>query len=149
MVQSRGLAVGVGVAVSALVLAACSGSKTDTSGIHDQSRDVAFTACGSQCAGSLNGAKYRIELPAKWNGTLLIYSHGYRYAAPAPPVTWKHPAWQLPAEGFSLDAHIDELVAHALAATDQNVSAAARRLGVTREFLRYRLARGESPAPPT
>ena len=85
MVQSRGLAVGVGVAVSALVLAACSGSKTDTSGIHDQSRDVAFTACGSQCAGSLNGAKYRIELPAKWNGTLLIYSHGYRYAAPAPP----------------------------------------------------------------
>jgi DNA-binding NtrC family response regulator len=69
-------------------------------------------------------------------------------AAPAPPATWKHPAWQLPAEGFSLDAHIDELIAHALAATDQNVSAAARRLGVTREFLRYRLAREDSPAPP-
>ena len=55
---------------------------------------------------------------------------------------WRHPAWRLPAEGFSLDAMTDELIAHALRETNDNVSAAARRLGVTREFLRYRLAGG-------
>ncbi|MBC7366668.1 MAG: sigma-54-dependent Fis family transcriptional regulator, partial [Undibacterium sp.] len=60
--------------------------------------------------------------------------------APAPVAAWRNPAWHLPAEGFALDGVIDELVTHALAATNQNVSAAARRLGVTREFLRYRLA---------
>jgi DNA-binding NtrC family response regulator len=59
-------------------------------------------------------------------------------------VTWKNPAWQLPAEGFSLDLAIDELIAHALRETNDNVSAAARRLGVTREFLRHRL-RSQNP----
>ncbi len=62
---------------------------------------------------------------------------------------WRNPAWQIPAEGFALDTLIDELIAHALAATGQNVSAAARRLGVTREFLRYRLAGGRTTAPTT
>ncbi len=57
---------------------------------------------------------------------------------------WRHPAWRLPEEGFSLDAMTDELIAHALRETNDNVSAAARRLGVTREFLRYRLAGGKS-----
>ena len=28
------------------------------------------------------GAAYEIQLPDKWNGTLLIYSHGYRQAEP-------------------------------------------------------------------
>lgn len=38
------------------------------------------------CTGVLrNGARYRIELPRIWNGTLLLYSHGYRPAAPLPP----------------------------------------------------------------
>jgi len=37
------------------------------------------------CTGTLNGAAYEIKLPTSWNGTLLIYSHGYRYAQPAPP----------------------------------------------------------------
>jgi pimeloyl-ACP methyl ester carboxylesterase len=27
--------------------------------------------------GSLNGAAYKIEVPANWNGTLVLYSHGY------------------------------------------------------------------------
>lgn len=27
--------------------------------------------------GSLDGAEYRIELPARWNGTLVLHSHGY------------------------------------------------------------------------
>lgn len=38
-----------------------------------------------------------------------------------------------------MDGVIDALVAEALQETGGNVSAAARRLGVTREFLRYRL----------
>jgi DNA-binding NtrC family response regulator len=45
----------------------------------------------------------------------------------------------LPESGLSLDAAIDELIASALSQTNHNVSAAARRLGVTREFLRHRL----------
>ena len=52
---------------------------------------------------------------------------------------WRNPAWQLPADGFSLDAMIDEFVGDVLRDEEGNVSAAARRLGVTRDFLRYRL----------
>jgi len=58
---------------------------------------------------------------------------------------WRNPAWRLPESGFSVDTLIDELVAEALRETGDNVSAAARRLGVTREFLRYRLGRGKKP----
>jgi two-component system, NtrC family, response regulator AtoC len=59
---------------------------------------------------------------------------------------WRNPAWRLPQTGFSLDTTIDELVAEALRETEGNVSAAARRLGVTREFIRYRLSGGKSGA---
>ncbi|MEO5960139.1 MAG: helix-turn-helix domain-containing protein [Opitutaceae bacterium] len=59
---------------------------------------------------------------------------------PLPTAGWRNPAWRLPDSGFSLDATIDELVAEALRETEGNVSAAARRLGVTREFIRYRLS---------
>jgi DNA-binding NtrC family response regulator len=61
---------------------------------------------------------------------------------------WKSPGWVMPAEGFQLEGVIDELVSEALRLCDGNVSAAARRLGVTREFLRYRLRTesGESEA---
>ena len=54
---------------------------------------------------------------------------------------WRNPAWQMPTSGFSLEATIDELVAEALRETDNNVSAAARQLGVTRDYVRYRLSR--------
>lgn len=27
--------------------------------------------------GEINGAKFRVEVPARWNGTLVLYSHGY------------------------------------------------------------------------
>ncbi len=29
-------------------------------------------------SGTLNGAPYRIRVPANWNGTLLVFAHGYR-----------------------------------------------------------------------
>jgi DNA-binding NtrC family response regulator len=63
---------------------------------------------------------------------------------PASAAGWRNPAWRLPENGFSLDGMIDELIADALRETNHNVSAAARRLGVTREFLRYRLAGSKS-----
>jgi hypothetical protein len=37
------------------------------------------------CTGVLNGAAYEIVLPQEWNGTLVLYSHGYRSAQPVPP----------------------------------------------------------------
>lgn len=30
------------------------------------------------CTGTIDGANYAIRVPKKWNGTLLLYSHGYR-----------------------------------------------------------------------
>ena len=47
--------------------------------------NVKMTDCASECSGEIDGAKYAIKLPQRWNGTLLLYCHGYRFAAPAPP----------------------------------------------------------------
>lgn len=45
-----------------------------------------FTPCSqAECIGVLNGAAYEIVMPDVWNGTLLLYSHGYRSAQPVPP----------------------------------------------------------------
>ena len=46
--------------------------------------------------------------------------------------------FQFPAEGFSLEQTIDRYVHSALAQAEGNVSAAARLLGVTRDYVRYR-----------
>ena len=59
-------------------------------------------------------------------------------------MSWRNPNWQVPDEGFSIDAIIDDLVEETLRETNHNLSAAARRLGVTRAFLRYRLNGGKS-----
>lgn len=67
-------------------------------------------------------------------------------AAPASTTPdWLAPGWRLPEEGFRLDAAIDRWIELALAETDGNVSAAARRLGVTRDYLRYRRPTGPRP----
>ena len=63
---------------------------------------------------------------------------------PAEPAGWRNPHWRLPDAGFSIEDVITDLVDHALRETNHNLSAAARRLGVTREFLRYRLNTGKS-----
>jgi two-component system, NtrC family, response regulator AtoC len=67
---------------------------------------------------------------------------------------WFNPAYAFPAQGFSLEEAIQTLIVHALKQTGDNVSAAARLLGVSRDYLRYRLAgkRGAAEAglqPPT
>ncbi|MGB7979374.1 MAG: DUF6351 family protein [Candidatus Nanopelagicales bacterium] len=83
--------------VAGLALTGCTGSgdlDVDPSGSasalptgdpSDQSLDVAFTDCQDQafaCSGDLQGTPYDIRLPDTWNGTLLIYSHGFRAADP-------------------------------------------------------------------
>jgi len=59
--------------------------------------------------------------------------------APAGP-DWLNERFVFPAEGFCLDGAIDRLVRHALRQAGDNVSAAARLLGVSRDVVRYRLA---------
>ncbi len=55
-----------------------------------------------------------------------------------------NPAWTLPAAGFHFEEALQELtrqvIAEALRQENGNVSAAARRLGVPRDYIRYRLA---------
>lgn len=58
-------------------------------------------------------------------------------------IPWLNPAFAFPDSGFSLDDATRVLIQRALAQTEGNVSAAARMLGVTRDFIRYRL-KGDS-----
>jgi pimeloyl-ACP methyl ester carboxylesterase len=80
------------VALGAALALLLSGCGDESTALSDRQQDVRstqsnvkMTDCASQCTGELDGAKYAIKLPAQWNGTLLLYSHGYRFAAPAPP----------------------------------------------------------------
>ncbi len=79
-------------------------------------------------------------------GPQLDFAHLAAPPAGAAP-GWRNPSWQLPEEGFSIDSVVADLIAQALRETNNNVTAAARRLGVTREFLRYRLNHGTDHPP--
>ena len=57
---------------------------------------------------------------------------------------WFDPSFRFPDEGFQLEQAIRRLIEHALSQTGSNVSAAARLLGVTRDYLRYHLSERES-----
>ena len=61
-------------------------------------------------------------------------------ARPLEQVPWFKSDFRFPAEGFSLEEAIGHLIRHALKQSHGNVSAAARLLGVSRDYLRYRLA---------
>ncbi|HVU31841.1 MAG TPA: sigma-54 dependent transcriptional regulator [Opitutaceae bacterium] len=90
--------------------------------------------------GNVRELAHELERAVIFNrGPALDLAHlGGNAAEAGPP--WRNPAWRLPDAGFSIDDVIDDLVIDALRENNHNVSAAARRLGVTREFLRYRLA---------
>jgi len=67
---------------------------------------------------------------------------------PAPPAAhdWLVPGFTFPEEGFKLEDAINRFVQLALKQSGHNVSRAARLLGVTRDFVRYRLY-GDRKAP--
>src|SRR5213082_981494 len=78
------------------------------------------------------------------DGDTLDFEHleagaGAPSAAPARADDWFNPDFTFPAEGFLIEEAINRLIQHALKQTGQNVSAAARLLGVSRDYLRYRL----------
>jgi transcriptional regulator with PAS, ATPase and Fis domain len=56
------------------------------------------------------------------------------------PSDWFNETYIFPQEGFSLEGAIMRLIQHALKQSKENVSAAARLLGVSRDYLRYRLS---------
>ena len=53
---------------------------------------------------------------------------------------WFNEGFVFPPEGFALESALNRLIQHALNQTGQNVSQAARLLGVSRDYVRYRLA---------
>jgi DNA-binding NtrC family response regulator len=61
---------------------------------------------------------------------------------------WFNPNFRFPPQGFALEAAIGVLIQHALKQSGNNVSAAARLLGVSRDYLRYRLAGQQSDQGP-
>ncbi len=65
----------VAVLSGAILLTGCSADTPET----------LPTCAEAQCTGVINGAAYEIVVPDSWNGTLLLYSHGYRSAYPTPP----------------------------------------------------------------
>jgi DNA-binding NtrC family response regulator len=62
----------------------------------------------------------------------------------ATALPWLNAGFRFPEEGFDLEEAIRQLIDRALQQTGNNVSAAARLLGVTRDYLRYRLS-GQKP----
>jgi pimeloyl-ACP methyl ester carboxylesterase len=77
--------------VLSLSLAACgwvSESEANEVAVRERTAraDVPHKSCAEvACQGELDGAAYDVWVPQRWNGTLLLYSHGYRSAKPAPP----------------------------------------------------------------
>jgi pimeloyl-ACP methyl ester carboxylesterase len=74
-------------ALALVTVAACgSGDATADNPERSLRTDVSFNGCDKvACTGELDGAAYEIKLPERWNGALLLYSHGYRFAEPSPP----------------------------------------------------------------
>jgi hypothetical protein len=87
-VRRRSIGIAVGL-VAALGLAACSDSGSQASSqVTSASNDVLFTACTDQtCRGDVGGFPFQIQMPRKWNGTLMLYSHEGRGGFATPPVT--------------------------------------------------------------
>jgi pimeloyl-ACP methyl ester carboxylesterase len=79
----------VAATAAVALAAACTSTGVDaqTSAVRDTSNGTLKAACtSSTCSGTRSGGAFVIQLPDKsnWNGTLLLWSHGYRAAAPVP-----------------------------------------------------------------
>ncbi len=94
--------------------------------------------------GNVRELAHEIERSLVFDEDNLAFSSlGRGKKSTAPVETWVNPQFQI-TEGFSLEAAIDGMVERALLQAGGNVSAAARLLGVTRDYIRYR--RGEKSA---
>lgn len=60
-------------------------------------------------------------------------------ATPGEACDWLNPGYRFPCEGFVMEDAVNRLVQVALKQAGGNASQAARMLGVTRDFIRYRL----------
>ncbi len=94
--------------------------------------------------GNVRELEHEIERAVVFGGGAPLDFAHLRGATTSPAAGWRNPAWRLPESGFQLDAAMNEFIDEALRETNQNVSAAARRLGVTRQFIRYRLGQTKS-----
>lgn len=93
-------------------------------------------------SGNVRELAHEIERSLVFDDDQLTFSTlGGAQAAGAERVAnaWIASDFEIPPTGFSLEAAIDGLIRRALAQCDGNVSAAARLLGVTRDYVRYRL----------
>ncbi|MFO1501411.1 MAG: sigma-54 dependent transcriptional regulator [Verrucomicrobiota bacterium] len=76
-------------------------------------------------------------------------SHGTSPSVATEHGDWFNERFVFTGEGtFALEEAINRLIHHALRQTHNNVSAAARLLGVSRDYVRYRLS-GQKNGPPT
>jgi DNA-binding NtrC family response regulator len=89
--------------------------------------------------GNVRELAHEIERALIFGGNAPLDFAALGEAASMPSAAWRNPAWRLPDAGFSLNEAVEELIAEAMRESGNNVSAAARRLGVTRDFVRYRL----------
>lgn len=102
---------------------------------HEIERELIFAESGKISFANLPqraGAHHAEPQPSDHAGT----------AADA-PATLLNPAWNLPESGFEFEKALEQLtqavIQTALRLNDDNASAAARQLGVSRDFIRYRL----------
>lgn len=71
---------------------------------------------------------------------MLAHADGDPGSGSLSPEQWFNPTFQFPEEGFQIEEAVLKMIQHALDQTNQNVSAAARLLGVNRDYIRYRLS---------
>jgi two-component system, NtrC family, response regulator AtoC len=75
-------------------------------------------------------------------GTELHFSHLIgATAGAADELDWLNPAFRFSPQGFTIDTAINRLIRLAMEQAGENISAAARLLGVPHDFIRYRLGK--------
>ena len=124
--------------VAVVLLAACSNSGT-------QKASSSTPAAPNILTGSIGAANYTIDVPQPWNGTLLLYSHGYvapgstnPTSASQDPVTGQ---WLLAGYSVRTNRITPDMVVHAAASLDVPPPTARLR------WLKWRTSLMSTPCP--